>query len=138
MKARLTSYSRRTFASGLRPLARPLNGGVRRLEMHPELSSLVAMLTEASSLFSKHEMVHWASWLEQDAQRIERSDFYGIEHLLSAYGGMGSINDVGLGEPDPKNPSLLRTHPDDARLQVLIRNIHSLATKLSNEHLGRS
>jgi hypothetical protein len=50
---------------------------------------------------------------------------------------MGSINDIGLAEPDPEKPGFLRTHPDDARLQALIGNIHSLATKLSREPLSR-
>ena len=34
-RRRITSHSRRTSASGLRPLARPLNGGVRRHRGRP-------------------------------------------------------------------------------------------------------
>lgn len=105
--------------------------------MHTEIVSLIAMLNEASFILRRHSENNWASWLEKDARLIERSDFYGIEHLLSAYGGMGSINDIGLGEPDPENVGFLRTHPDDSRLQDLIREIYSLAKKLSREEQAR-
>jgi len=105
--------------------------------MHTEIVSLIAMLNEAASILRRHSLINWASWLERDARLIERSDFDGIEHLLSAYGGMGSINDVGLGEPDPENVGLLRPHHDDSRLQELIAEIHSLATQLSREEQVR-
>jgi hypothetical protein len=36
---------------------------------------------------------HWATWLEKDARLIRQKDLYGVEHVLSAYGGMGSLND---------------------------------------------
>jgi hypothetical protein len=101
--------------------------------MHPEISKLVTMLDEAAAIFRIHSMNHWASWLEKDIQHLRNSDFYGIRHLLSAYGGMGSLNDVGLAEPDPLLPGVLRIHSDDARLQNLIAEMHALASKLSRE-----
>ena len=106
--------------------------------MHPEVSALVAMLEEAASLFRKHGIGNWAEWLEKDIRLIGGSDFYGVKHLLSAYGGMGSLNDIGLAEADPEKPGFLRTHADDSRLQELIRAIHSLALKLSREDSGSS
>jgi hypothetical protein len=36
---------------------------------------------------------HWATWLEKDTHFIRQNDLYGVEHLLRAYGGMGSLND---------------------------------------------
>lgn len=101
--------------------------------MHPEIAALVAMLQEAAALFRKHEIAHWAAWLEKDALLIQKSDFYGVQHLLSAYGGMGSLNDIGLAEVDPKKPGLLRIHPDDARLQELLPEIYSAAQKIQRE-----
>jgi hypothetical protein len=98
--------------------------------MHPEVSALVAMLEEAVSLFRRHGMGNWAAWLEKDVRLIGESDFYGVQHLLSAYGGMGSLNDIGLAEADPEEPGFLRTHADDSRLQELICAIHSSALKL--------
>lgn len=37
---------------------------------------------------------HWAEWAARDRERIQRGDASGIDHLLGAYGGMGSLNDV--------------------------------------------
>lgn len=39
-------------------------------------------------------MAFWANWVYTDSDRVRRGDHYGIEHFLSAFGGMGSINDL--------------------------------------------
>ena len=62
--------------------------------MEPETTELVDTLAEAIALLRKHGVAHWANWLEKDKRLIGCSDFYGIEHLLSAFGGMGSFNDL--------------------------------------------
>ena len=36
----------------------------------------------------------WADWMEKSRREIASSDFHGIGRLLSAYGGMGSFNDL--------------------------------------------
>lgn len=51
------------------------------------LDDLVPMLKELGEL-------HWADWMERSRHLIRASDFAGIELLLSAYGGMGSFNDI--------------------------------------------
>ena len=56
---------------------------------------LRAMADLVAALRSLNE-AHWAEWVEQDRRRIENGDGYGIEHFLSAFGGMGSLNDVRL------------------------------------------
>ncbi|WP_142277442.1 DUF6966 domain-containing protein [Mycobacterium timonense] len=38
----------------------------------------------------------WVTWLARSRQRIARGDPHGIDELLSAYGGMGSFNDLEL------------------------------------------
>ncbi|UFU08251.1 DUF6966 domain-containing protein [Ruania halotolerans] len=38
----------------------------------------------------------WIRWLKSDHDRICARDIYGLDHLLSAFGGMGSFNDVVL------------------------------------------
>ena len=101
--------------------------------MHPDLSALVAMMNDAIALFRKHAITHWASWLERDIEYIRKSDFYGVQHLLSAYGGMGSLNDIGLAEPDPDRPGFLRTHADDPQLQELLSGIYAAALKIQRE-----
>ena len=42
----------------------------------------------------------WAAWLSGDRRRIAGGDRHGLDHLLQAYGGMGSFNDVQLRHGD--------------------------------------
>ena len=93
------------------------------------------MLDDAAMLLGRHKFDHWADWLTRDAARIRRLDFYGVEHLLSAFGGMGSLNDIGLAEPSPRDPNLLVASSEDARFQSLLGEIHALASKLSGQEL---
>jgi hypothetical protein len=64
--------------------------------MHPDIELLVLKLREAEQLLRDHNQRQWADWLAKDAHRIHQLDFYGVEHLLSAFGGMGSLNDLVL------------------------------------------
>ena len=41
---------------------------------------------------------HWVEWMSVAQKDINNSDFYGIEKILSAYGGAGSIQDIGDSE----------------------------------------
>jgi hypothetical protein len=61
---------------------------------------LVELLTETAALLRRYGETHWAAWMERDAALLRRSDAEGIRHLLSAFGGMGSFNDLWL---DPRN-----------------------------------
>lgn len=101
--------------------------------MHSDILALAAMLDEAVVLLRRHRLDHWADWLLKDAMSIRNLDFHGVEHLLSAFGGMGSLNDIGLAEQNPNNPSVLIASPDDAHFQALLSEIHILATKLARE-----
>ncbi len=38
----------------------------------------------------------WAVWLARDAERIRDGHVEGLDHLIRAFGGMGSINDLWL------------------------------------------
>jgi hypothetical protein len=38
--------------------------------------------------------------LDTSARHIAAGDAYGLEHLLRAFGGVGSLNDVGLSRDD--------------------------------------
>jgi hypothetical protein len=45
-------------------------------------------------LLESDDEVHWKKWMSESKRRLQNSDFSGIEHLLSAYGGMGSFSDL--------------------------------------------
>lgn len=57
--------------------------------MGPKTARLVGLLERLAPLLSNH----WREWIEKDLAEIRAGDFYGVEHFLSAFGGMGSIND---------------------------------------------
>ena len=101
--------------------------------MDAEIEKLVAMLEEAETSLRKHGNSHWADWLKKDRSLIGSLDLYGIEHLLSAFGGMGSLNDQVLAEPSKDNPNKQAVSADNVRLQSLLSEIHFLATKLLSE-----
>jgi hypothetical protein len=63
---------------------------------------------------------HWARRIRQSRAEIAAGDAYGLERLLGAYGGMGSLNDLHLG-------------PDEERLQQLLQEAWVLATDLRHE-----
>jgi len=64
------------------------------MKMEQKKEKLISYLSSAISILQKHGEKHWASWLDKDKNLLEKSDYYGIEHLLSAFGGMGSLNDL--------------------------------------------
>ena len=78
---------------------------------------------EAASLLRRYGEDHWAAWLERDADHIRRGDAHGIRHLLSAFGGMGSLEDV----------CLAGDGADDRRLVELRGRIYDHAHYLQRE-----
>lgn len=62
--------------------------------MGPETELLCERLRDTSTLLRSAGESHWARWMETSLRRIEKGDFSGVEHLLSAFGGMGSFNDL--------------------------------------------
>jgi hypothetical protein len=49
----------------------------------------------------------WATWLSQCKNEIENGDFHGIERLLGGYGGMGSFNDLVVGQSHDGNGNFI-------------------------------
>jgi hypothetical protein len=78
---------------------------------------LLDALDEAEELLRSSGEAHWADWLSRGARDVRARAFEGVEHVLRAFGGMGSINDVVL-------PA------DDARLRRLLTRIFDAATEL--------
>ena len=62
--------------------------------MATKLDELLETLDEIIQLLESDGERHWSRWMRQSRERLQNSDFSGIEHLLSAYGGMGSFNDL--------------------------------------------
>lgn len=103
--------------------------------MSAEVEELASLLDEAAQLLRLYGHSYWADWLSLDARRIRNLDFYGIEHLLSAFGGMGSLNDLSLLQPDVEVPGGHDLEADDKTVCQLISRVYGLASKLYRDEL---
>jgi hypothetical protein len=101
------------------------------------MQRLVEVLTLLGGLLREHSEVFWADWIAADATRTSRGDRYGLEHLLTAYGGMGSLNDVYF---DPLNGNA-STAPQAVSLNqtvgLLRSEAYALARGLQREFDGK-
>jgi len=101
--------------------------------MGPKTKSLIRILDELVALLRRHGEAHWASWLESDLCRIRAGDFSGVTHFLSAYGGMGSFNDLMI---HPSNGHCVddgEVHRVNASLSDLRSRAWSFANDISRE-----
>lgn len=101
--------------------------------MGPKTIRLVKLIDSAVSLMISVEERHWASWLEKDAQYIRADDSYGIKHFLSAFGGMGSINDLII---HPMNGHHIKDSEIESinnQLQTLLSESYDIAYEISSE-----
>ena len=55
---------------------------------------LLASLSDLDGLLSKYDENAWAEWVRRNREKIERGQRHGLDSFLSAFGGMGSLNDV--------------------------------------------
>ena len=104
--------------------------------MDHRISELATLVQEGSDLLRRHGVTFWADWLCDDAARIRRLDFSGIEHLLSAYGAMGSLTDVFI---CPQNGHAIEDKDVElvnARLGSLLSRIYNGAKQLSREEFA--
>jgi uncharacterized protein DUF6966 len=95
--------------------------------MGNDASELEATLEEIVELLLAHGEKHWRAWLARDLDLIRAGDLYGVEHLLSAYGGMGSFTDLFL---CPENGhAIARSEVDSAN--DTLRHLSSKAWELA-------
>ncbi|WP_348772795.1 DUF6966 domain-containing protein [Pseudomonas hormoni] len=59
---------------------------------------LIDVLDQLATVLESDGATHWSQWMRKARAHLMNSDYYGIEYLLSAYGGMGSLNDLVLGQ----------------------------------------
>jgi len=66
--------------------------------MATKLDKLIDTLNEIIQLLESDGEEHWSEWLRRSRAQLLNSDYSGIEHLRSAYGGMGSFTDLVIGQ----------------------------------------
>jgi hypothetical protein len=98
---------------------------------------LLEALADLVALLREYGESAWAAWLDRDRQWIQRGDAYGLEHLLGAFGGMGSLNDLLLHPANGHPVAPDRIDLINNQLQALRGQCWRLATDLRHE-LNRS
>lgn len=101
--------------------------------MGPKTKELISTLSELIELYKKHEFKNWEEWLIRSKAQLENEDFNGITSLLSAYGGMGSINDERFGKQVWWSKHIQPETNDNEKLDRLLSKAHSLATEIKRE-----
>ncbi len=97
--------------------------------MDRDTALLLEQVRKLESILRAAGVEHWADWLAEDARRITAGDLNGIRHLLSGFGGMGSLSDVyfsdhpGCAENEDLNDL-------NERVDALRSDIYELATRI--------
>lgn len=104
-------------------------------EFDLRLVRLLTALNDTVQLLRDYGAEHWATSLELDGHRIASGDRGGLEHLVQAFGGMGSLNDLVLCQT-PRRPDDPDDDPDDT-LSALRSSIYADATALRHHLDGR-
>jgi hypothetical protein len=99
----------------------------------PKTQSLIQVLERLASVLRDHDEDDWASWVESDLARMERGDFYSVEHFLSAFGGMESLNDVTLLASKGRVLTVVDADRVTASLRELLSQGYDLAKAISRD-----
>jgi hypothetical protein len=66
--------------------------------MGPKTQQLVEILEQIIAILQADGETHWREWMASVRSSLLNADYSGIERLLGAYGGMGSFNDLVIGQ----------------------------------------
>ncbi|MBP1859688.1 DUF6966 domain-containing protein [Rhizobium herbae] len=99
----------------------------KRTVVHPDLQNLLNALRELENFLDHQGEPFWATNVRRCADRIEKSDAYGLQHYINLFGGMGSLNDLVL----YRDGSWLTKEND--RLAALRSKTWALASQLKRE-----
>lgn len=90
--------------------------------MGPCTAQLIKILHLQVDLLQGHGERHWSAELAKCLTMIQSSDYSGVERLLAMYGGMGSLNDLVLGDADIDN-KLYELRSEAYELAMHIRRV---------------
>jgi hypothetical protein len=98
-----------------------------------QLRTLNVVLGEMAALLQARGRTHWAEWVGEARRRLEAGDASGLDHLLSAYGGMGSLNDVVFHPRNGDNLGEAELARTNTELERLRSTAYELATARRRE-----
>jgi hypothetical protein len=93
-------------------------------ELARAIDHIVAVLRDVGE-------TQWRDFLRRNADLIRRGDFYGVERFLTAFGGMGSLNDLVIASSN-NHPVLPSEESDiNALLSGLLNRAYAIAHDLA-------
>ena len=92
---------------------------------------LAALLSRAIALLEAHGETSWATWLRADRERIVHGEAARLGHLLSAFGGMGSLNDVVFSPANGNAADERSGVADTEQLRELLNELYVTARDLN-------
>lgn len=102
-----------------------------------DVDRLLATLDDLGRFLRDHGESHWAEWIERDAEWIRRHDLYGVTHFLSAFGGMGSLNDFSFWPANGNAGSVEEARRLNRRFRQLAEEGFELAQRRREEERPR-
>jgi hypothetical protein len=67
---------------------------VSNADFDDQLAGLKSSLDQTIALLREHGERQWLSWAERCRHELDAYDAAAFDHILGAYGGMGSFNDL--------------------------------------------
>ncbi|WP_433771408.1 DUF6966 domain-containing protein [Pseudomonas putida] len=98
--------------------------------MGPKTEELIYILDQLAILLESDGDTHWSFWMRRTRALLLDSDYSGIEYLLSAFGGMGSLNDLILGQNYISG--VFSWKPGHVELNEKFIELHDNAERLAN------
>jgi hypothetical protein len=97
--------------------------------MGPKTKELLSLVSEMYELLRSDMDDHWSRSFAKAGQELMNGDLHGIERILGMYGGMGSLNDVILGQQviDGKHSYTENAPQLNERFMKLKSEIYALA-----------
>ncbi|UVH49888.1 hypothetical protein P0D91_14840 [Pseudomonas sp. CBSPBW29] len=99
--------------------------------MGPKTAELIDVLEELAILLESDGDNHWSRWMRKAKTLLQASDYSGITYLRSAYGGMGSFNDLILGQSSVDGVFFWK--PGYKELNDRLEELRSKASQLGTE-----
>lgn len=105
--------------------------------MPDPVDSLVDSLMESMSLLIEvlrlHDEPFWANWMSEDMRAVDHGDARALDHILAAYGGMGSVNDLILVRIKGRLLTADERVAATEHLRDLLSRVYDLARSLRRE-----
>ena len=101
-------------------------------DLKQKTQQLIAILEQIEHLLVAHGEQHWSAWIKGEITAIKKYDAHGIGHLLSAYGGMGSFNDLWLCAANGHRIGESETKEVNATLSALRSEAYTLAKEIEH------